>query len=263
MEAKSLFKLVGAFFAGILLLTGLLGAFYTVDSGERALVLRYGKVVDVVGDGLHAKIPFVESVTKVSVRTFKAEAQAVASTKDIQTAHTTVAVNYHLNPDALKDIYSKTGFNMNASIIDPRIQEVVKAVTAKYSAEELLKKREEVKNAITSELRDALAQYNVIAEGTQITNFSFSEGFTEAVEAKQVAEQLAAKARNDLERIKVEGEQKVATAKAEAESIRVQSEAVRAQGGKEYVQLKAIEKWDGTLPSTIAGGGADFLINLK
>ena len=163
-----------------------------------------------------------------------------------------------MNPDKLAEIYTKHGLDLENKIIDPRIQEVVKAVTARYQADKLLLQRETVKAEIEQEMKKALTSYYISVEAVQITNFSFSEQYEAAIEAKQTAEQNAQKAKNDLERIKIEAEQRVATARAEAEAIRIQSEAVRAQGGAEYVQLKAIEKWDGALP-TYSGGQLPFI----
>jgi regulator of protease activity HflC (stomatin/prohibitin superfamily) len=162
-------------------------------------------------------------------------------------------LNYHLNENKLSEIYSTIGTDVENKIIAPRIQEVVKAVVAKYSAEQLLSMREAVKNEIAAALRRSISEYNVVVEDIQITNFHFSQSFNAAIEAKQTAEQQAMKARNDLERVKVEAEQKVAMAEAEAEQIRIQAEAIQKQGGKEYVQLKAIEKWDGKLPAYMGG----------
>lgn len=224
------------------------GCFYTVDAGQRAIVKRFGTVIDVRGDGLHFKLPLFDSVTKVNVRTQKAHSPAPAGTNDLQNVATEVALNYHLDPHKLADTYSRVGLDVEHKVIAPRIQEVVKSVVARYTAEQLLKQREEVKASIVSGLRAALTPYNIMLEDVQLTDFRFSSAFDEAIEAKQTAEQNALKAKNDLERIKVEAEQKIATAQAEAEAIRIQSAAIKEQGGQAYVQLKAIEKWDGVLP---------------
>jgi regulator of protease activity HflC (stomatin/prohibitin superfamily) len=146
-------------------------------------------------------------------------------------------------------------------VIAPRIQEIVKAVIARFSAEELLVRRDVVKSEIANGLRQSLTQYNVVVEDIQITNFSFSQAFDEAIEAKQTAEQNALKAKNDLERIRVEAEQKIAMAQAEAEAIRIQAQAIKEQGGEAYVRMKAIEKWNGVLPQV--SGGATPFINLN
>lgn len=235
------------------------GCFYTVDSGQRALVLRFGQVQEVVSDGLHLKMPFIERVILVDVRTQKSHAPASAGTKDLQTVTTEVALNYHLNANTLQDTYTRFGLDVESKVIEPRIQEIVKAVIARFSAEELLTRRDSVKQEIAIGLRTSLAHYNINVEDIQITNFSFSKAFDEAIEAKQTAEQNALKAKNDLDRIKVEAEQKIAMAQAEAETIRIQAQAIKEQGGEEYVKMKAIEKWNGVLPQYTGGGTMPFI----
>jgi regulator of protease activity HflC (stomatin/prohibitin superfamily) len=249
---------------GLLVLIGILilwSSFYTVTSGERAIVLRFGQVQGVEKDGLHFKMPFIESIKIVDVRTQKAHSPATAGTRDLQSVQTEVALNYHLNGDSLADTYTRIGLDVENKIIDPRIQEVVKAVIARFSAEELLVKREDVKSEIASGLRSSLTAYNITVEDIQITNFAFSRAFDSAIEAKQTAEQNALKAKNDLDRIKIEAQQKIAMAEAEAKTIQIQAQAIKEQGGAEYVQLKAIEKWNGQLPQ-VSGANTPF-INLN
>lgn len=261
MPMTTLGKLKYAFLAFIFLIVVMIlwGCFYTVKSGERALVLRFGQVQEVVSDGLHFKMPFIESVIVVDVRTQKSRAPANAGTKDLQTVTTEVALNYHLNAAALQDTYTRIGLDVENKVIEPRIQEIVKAVIARFSAEELLTRRDAVKQEIATGLRTSLASYNISVEDIQITNFSFSRAFDEAIEAKQTAEQNALKARNDLDRIKVEAEQKITMAQAEAETIRIQAQAIKEQGGEEYVKMKAIEKWNGVLPQYTGGGTMPFI----
>lgn len=242
----------------LIISTLVFGSFYTVRSGERAIVFRFGQVQSVVSDGLHMKMPFIENYKIVDIRTQKAHSPANAGTRDLQTVQTEIALNYHLRAESLADTYSRIGLDVEPKVIDPRIQEIVKAVIAKFSAEELLIKREDVKSEIAAGLRSSLNAYNIIVEDIQITNFQFSKAFDTAIEAKQTAEQQALKAKNDLERIKVEAQQKIAMAEAEARTIQIQAQAIKEQGGAEYVQLKAIEKWDGKLPQ-VSGGNTPFI----
>lgn len=249
-----------------------LGSFYTVKSGTQGLVFRNGALVEAVGDGLHGKIPFIDSVTRVDMRTQKSHSPAKAASIDMQNVHTEVALNWHLKGDAVIETYKQFGLDLNEKVIEPRIQEIVKANVAKYKAEELLTKREVVKNGIADGLKSDLVKYNVLVEDIQITNFEFSDEFNKAIEAKQKAEQDAIRARNELETTKVEAEKKIVAAKAEAESvtlnadaqakaIRVQAEAIKAQGGAEYLQLKAIENWNGQMPSVLGASG-NLLYNI-
>ncbi|RYZ93500.1 MAG: prohibitin family protein [Moraxellaceae bacterium] len=238
------------------------GSFYTVNTGTRAIIFRFGQIIDVTDEGLHLKLPFIDKRLIVDVRTQKASSPASAGTRDMQSVTTEVAVNYHLNAASLAKIYAQSGLEVREKLIDPRIQEVVKAVVAKYSAEQLLVQREAVKTDIFTNLKNSLAKYSIVVEDIQITNFSFSPAFDKAIELKQTAEQSALKAKNDLQRIRIEAEQKISMAEAEAKAIEIQSLADKAQGGEGYVQLKAIEKWDGKLPQ-YSGSAAVPFIQLK
>lgn len=257
-------KIIGAtlaFIVGFILLIAAVNSVYSVKSGQRGIVFEFGKIQAVTSEGLNFKIPFIQSVERVDIRTQKASAPCDAGTKDLQTVSSEVAINYHLDPMKLKEMYLQVGLDVEGKIIDPRIQEVVKATVARYSAEQLLSQREAVKSDIVKAIKSSVGTYNIIVEDVQITNFKFSSAFNEAIEAKQTAEQNALKAENDLKRIKIEAEQRIATAKAEAEAIRIQTEAIREQGGSAYVALKTVEKWDGVLP-TMTGGSVPF-INVK
>ena len=164
-------------------------------------------------------------------------------------------------PDKVNKIFQNIGTEFKARIVDPAVQEVVKAITARYTAVELITQREKVRNEIKDLLRQRLIAYDIIVDDFSIVNFRFSQQFEAAIEAKQTAEQLALKAQRDLERIKIEADQKIASAKAEAESLRLQKENVTPQLiqlRKIEASIKAIEKWDGHMPK-ITSGAVPFL----
>ena len=234
-------------------------SFYIVKSGQAGIERTNGAATGVTDAGLHLKIPIFQSVVKADIQTQKAHAPSEAGTRDMQIVSTAVALNYHLDRSQLSSIYTHTGLDVEDRIIDPRIQEVVKASVAKYSADQLLAQREALRAEIASSLRASLAPYHIIVEDIQITDFSFSKTYDAAIEAKQTAEQNALKAKNDLDRIKVEAEQRVTTASAEAQAIKIQSEAIKENGGAEYVRLKAIEKWNGELPKYTGAGPVPFI----
>jgi regulator of protease activity HflC (stomatin/prohibitin superfamily) len=176
--------------------------------------------------------------------------------KDLQDTKSTIAVNYHASPGKVNKIYQNIGTEYKDRIIDPAVQEVVKAITARYTAVELITQREKIRSEIKELLKQRLVAYDIIVDDFSIVNFRFSQQFEQAIESKQTAEQLALKAQRDLERIKIEAEQKVATAKAEAESLRLQKENVTSQLIKLRqieASIKAIEKWDGHLPKLNTG----------
>lgn len=237
-------------------------AFTTVGAGERGVVFsKFGGVQDkILNEGLQFKIPFVEDIILVDVKVQKVQTDAVAASKDLQTVASTIALNYHIDPNEVNTVYQKIGLFFKDRVIDPAVQESVKAVSAEFTAEELITRRAEVSDRIRADLSERLLEYNIITDGFNIIEFSFSREFNSAIEAKQTAEQNALKAKRDLDRILIEAEQKVASAKAEAESQSIQSQTITP----EILQLRAIEKWNGVFPQVI-GGAMPFIdvTNLK
>lgn len=231
-------------------------ALKTVGPGSRGVVFsKFGGIQDVVLDeGLHFIIPFIETIIPVDVRIQKAQTGATASSKDLQTVSSTIAVNYHINPDKVNVVYQEIGIYFKERVIDPAVQEAMKAATAQYTAEELITRREDVKDLIKVNLISRLSPFNIIVDEFNIIDFSFSKSFDMAIESKQTAEQQALKAKRDLERIKIEAEQMIARAKAESESQRIQRETISPI----ILQLRAIEKWDGKMPEVV-GGAMPFI----
>mgnify|MGYP000088415307 CR=1 FL=1 len=239
---------------GILVL--LLNPFVIIGAGERGVVLNFGAVQDTVLDeGLHLRVPIMQRVVKMDVKVQKSQTGAESVSKDLQEAHSTIAVNYHVSPSKANWVYQNLGKEYKERIIDPAVQEVVKAITARYTAVELITQRENVRYEIKKLLNERLNSYNILVDDFSIVNFAFSKQFTQAIEAKQAAEQLALKAQRDLERVKIEAEQKVAQARAEAEALRLQKENVTPELVKLRqieAAMRAIEKWDGHLPRVTA-----------
>jgi len=234
-----------------------------VGAGERGVVLNFGAVQDyVLGEGLHFRIPVVQTVVPLDVRVQKSVTSAAAASSDLQDVSSDVALNYHIIPDKANVVYQTIGIEFKNRIIDPAVQEVVKAVTARYTAEELITKRPAVSEAMRTTLAERLMAYNIAVDAFSIVGFSFSKIFMEAIEAKQTAEQLALKARRDLERIKIEAEQKITAATAEAESLRIQREVISPDLidlRRIEANLRAIEKWNGVLPQVTGAGAVPFI----
>jgi len=162
----------------------------------------------------------------------------------------TIAVNYHVEPAAANKVYQDVGLSYKERIIDPAVQESMKAATAQFTAEELITRRGEVSVQIKDMLSERLLTHSILVDEFNIVDFSFSAVFNEAIEMKQTAEQSALKAQRDLERVKIEAEQQITSARAEAEGQRLQRQTISA----EILQLRAIEKWDGHLPQVTSGG---------
>lgn len=251
-----------AIIGGLIFLFVILNPVTIVGAGQRGVVLQFGKVVRIVDEGLSFRTPFVESVVKMDVKTQKHEAKANSASKDLQTINATVAVNYSLNPSFVGDIYKTIGKNFESTVIDPAIQESIKAATAQFTAEELVTKRATVRDNMETHIRERLGNRGIVIEAVNIVNFDFSESFDKSIEAKVVAEQDALASKNKLERIKYEAEQQIVSAKAQAETIRIQAEAINSQGGADYVALQAIQKWNGVLPVQMIPGSTVPFISL-
>lgn len=260
-EVRSLSKWIVRGVLGLIVLIVVFGSFGVVQTGEMGVKTRLGRVVGTVNTGLYFKLPFVDKVNKIDVRTrvirneyFMNEAGKVisdnaleAASKDLQDVKVSIVVNYKIDQSKVVDVFTqyRSVDTYEEGVIKPLIKQIVKATSAQYTAEELVTKRAEF-NIVTSDaLRTGVSSKSALLEEINVTNIKFSDSFTQAIEAKVTAEQQALTAKNKLEQIKYEGEQKIVSAKAEAEAIRIQSQAINSQGGRDYVELQKIEKWSG------------------
>ena len=190
---------------GVILILFLLKPWAQVDAGQRGVVLNFGAVQDIVLDeGIHFRIPIMQEIKTVDVRIQKVVTDAASSSSDLQDVDMSVALNYNIIPDKANVVVQTINSDYKSTIIDPAIQEVMKAVSARYTAEELITKRPAVSSEMREALKLRLLESNITVTGFSIINFSFSQTFTDAIEAKQTAEQNALKAKRDLDRIKVE-----------------------------------------------------------
>lgn len=233
-----------------------------VEYGHVGLYKTFGKLnSNILTPGMHLKIPFIQTVIQVNTQVTKTETDTTASSKDLQPVSTHVSVNYSVNKDSAYNLMNNIGGNYDTVIINPAVQEIVKEVTARYQAEDLIAKRDVVASEISEHLTARLAKYDLIVNEINIVNFKFSEAFNQSIEAKQVAQQQALKASNDLKRIEIEAKQKIAQAEAEAESLKLKKQEVTpelVQLKQIEVQEKALEKWDGKLPQ-VTGGATPFI----
>ena len=259
---KKIVRLVMLVIGIVFVIIILFGMFYIVDAGERAVILTWGAASpNSIGPGLHFKIPIVQDVIKFEVRTQKYEAEASAASSDLQTVTAKMAVNYHLIPESVPKIYVEMGNDYATRVIMPLEQEIVKATTAQYTAEELITKRETVRLEIKKELIDRLSPRGIIVEEISIVNFDFSKTFNDAIEAKVTAEQSALAAKNKLVQVQYEAQQKVAAATAEAEALRLQKQEITPdllRLRQIEVQQKAVDKWNGILPQ-VTGNAIPFI----
>lgn len=256
----------------VLVLLGLsifFGFWGFVDEGERGVRVRFGNVIGTVDPGLYFKLPFVEKVPTISVRTqsvvYERENPLTAASSDLQDVSIASVTNYRIDASKVTEIYTRyrTLAAFEESVIRPRVRDTVKAVASQYAAGELVTKRPEFAEKVALTLNERLNDTYVTIEQSSITDIQFSASFSAAIEEKVTAVQQAEAAKNQLERVKFEAEQRVAQAEAEAEAIRIQAEAITQQGGKDYVQLKAIEKWNGQLPNQFVPGSTIPFLNLS
>jgi regulator of protease activity HflC (stomatin/prohibitin superfamily) len=243
--------------ATVILLVLVFGCFFTVSAGQIGIKTRFGAISGSYEQGLHFKMPLIEHVVKMDVQTQKEAVTGVqAASQDLQTVTTDVTLNYHLDRVKAVTVYQNVGTDYAARVIDPAVQESVKATTAQYTAEQLITKREDVRDGINALLTQKLTAFGLSIDAINITNFKFSSSFEAAIEAKVTAEQSALAAKNKLDQVKYEADQRIAQAQGEAEAIKIQSQAIESQGGTNYVALQAIGKWDGHYPATYMGAAS-------
>jgi regulator of protease activity HflC (stomatin/prohibitin superfamily) len=252
---------------GILLVIGgiIWAGVVQVPAGYSAVRLRFGAVDGVLGPGIHMIVPGVNSIELMETRTQKEESQASAASRDLQVVTTTLALNFRIDPTKVGQIYSRVGPNYKQRVIDPSVQESLKVVTSRYTAEELIRKRAEVKAEVESEIMKRLDEYAIIVDpqGLSIVNFDFSPEFNKAIESKQVAQQEAEKQKYVLQQAELQKQTEIARAQGTAEAAKLNAEALKVNGGSLVIAREWIEKWDGRLPNVSAGGGGgQFIIDI-
>lgn len=239
--------IVIAILAGVALILGIstvLSAMTIVDTGKVGVVTNYGKVTGrelTEGMAWHAPLG-IESVTQYDIKTLKNDQNAAAATKDLQDVNGTVVLNYRLERGKVSEIHQNVGAGYKKVLINPAIQEVFKASTAKYTAMELISNRQQLKTDVVNGLKDRLATRGIVVEDVSITDLGFSKEFTKAIEDRQVAQQQAERAKFNLER-----------AITDAKAQEAQSESL----SDAYLRKLAIEAWDGKMPQSV--GGNTFL----
>ena len=228
-------------------------SFRSVPTGFVGVRTQFGAVIGKeLSPGLQVKVPFIQDIEIIDCRTQKIEADANAASKDLQNVSSKIAVNFAVNTESAVNLYKQIGSNYRSVVIDPAVQEVVKIIT----------KRSEVSMKMTDLLDEKISQNGIEIEAFNVINFDFSEEFNKAIENKQIAQQQALKAEQDLNRIKIEAEQKIVQAKAEADALKLQKQEITSdllELRRIEAQLKAIEKWNGELPTYNGGDAVPFI----
>lgn len=273
MKVRSAIGITGAVGAGLFALTILGGSWYTVDQGERGVILRNGAIIGTAEPGLSFKLPIVERVVDIDIRT---QAQiyenVMAYSRDQQTAGLTISVNYRIPADQVVSVYENYGGveQLRARVLDRQLFDETKNVFGRFNAVTAIQDR----SRLVAEVQDAVQRAvmgPIIIESVQIENIDFSDAYEQSIEQRMLAEVEVQKVVQNAEREKVQAEIKViqaqadadarvAQATAEAEAIRLQgnaeADAIRARGealsqNPELIDLVQAERWNGQLPTTM------------
>ena len=260
-------KIVAAVVTVIVIIVVMSESVVVVQAGHRGVVLYVGAVENrVLGEGVHFIVPFAEQVLQLEVRTLKFQADASAASNDLQEVQTTIALNYHISPSQANLIYQQLGVDYADRIIAPTIQESVKASVAKFNAEELITKRAIAKAVIAQTIGNTLSARDIVVETVFITDFAFSQAFSNQIEAKVVAFQKYLTEQNNLKAIQVVANQTVVQAQAaarsniakaggESQAIKIITEQLKQS--PQYLQWLSINRWNGQMPYALGGTGDD------
>jgi regulator of protease activity HflC (stomatin/prohibitin superfamily) len=260
----------------LVVLGGLVAAWdswYVVEAGERAVTFsRTSGELETHDQGLHFKMPLLTTVQRYNVRGVLFETTAWGASRDLQDVHAEVAIQYHPTREAVEWLHREYGVNYADVVLAPAVQEVVKATTAKYNADQLISERVEVKAEIVRALRERMEAVNVVLKEVDIKDFDFSESFNSAIEAKVTAQQRALEEYNRLEQTRYQalGAEAAAAGRANATRIEAQAQADSARiiseqlsQGPRYIDYLRVQKWNGELPRYVGGedGGMNLLVN--
>lgn len=259
------FKNSKAFVTAALILALVLGfvvsSYVVIEPGHTGVVVTLGKVEEnVLQEGFHFKIPFVQEVVKIDNRIVKLEVQTEAFSKDLQTVQTNLAINYRVDTKKSYSIYKNVGADYENVLVVPAVNEVLKAISSAYTAEESVTNRVLISDGLVKGLNEKLNDSGLYVTDVNIIDFDFSDAFIQAIEEKQVAQQKLLTA-------ETEKQTAIAKAEAEAETIKIKAQA-EAEANKvlsesitnNVIEYNKIEKWDGKLPQVTGGSGT--LINL-
>lgn len=272
---------IAATLAGLIVV---FGSWYQVDQGNLGIILRNGAVVGVAQPGLGFKVPIIDSVVDLSMRTEKASYENVLTySKDVQTADLTLSVNYRLDPAKAVEIYSELGVQFVDSILTPAVLSLTKVVFGQFNAVAVVSERGRLTLMLADTIREAVAERGLIVESVQLENVDFSDEYEKSIEARMQAEVEVTRYEQNLARQRVQADivradaagkadAVRAAAQAEADAIRLRGEAeasaIAARGKAlrdhpDLVELVKAERWNGALPSTMLPGQGVPMINVR
>lgn len=250
-------------FMAIIIVLGMLiiisAAVTVIPAGNIGVVTRWGAANRVIYPGINLRVPVAEQVVQMSIRTQKDQVEATAMSKNLQVVTSSIAVNYHLDGSQAIKVYQDLGTQYADIIVAPAVQNTFKAVTAQFTAEELITVRDQVRVKAEEELSKQLEPYNIVVENFNIINFDFSPEFQAAIEAKQVAQQAVETAKQRLLQAEIDAQATVAQAQGQADA----QKALKDTGAlsQEYLNYLFLTKWNGILPTVM--GGATPMIDVS
>ena len=246
---------------GILALIVLFSSFYTIRSTERGVLSTFGKMSDeVVGDGLHFKIPFIQTIKKVNIQQKKFDGKENSYTRDVQTSEVEYTINYELVRENVSKLMKNVGDDYHNRIVVPFIRSAMKESFGNFAATEIVENRDAVRRQIEQQLRETLDKNYFMNVQFQLVNIDFDDDFETAIKEKQVAEQNALKAKNVTIQVEEQAKQTRIKAEADAEAMRIKANAL--ESNPKLVNYEAVQKWDGKMPQYMLGNSVPF-IDLK
>jgi prohibitin 2 len=267
MHPASLGKLIGTVIIILVLVVAASQATYVIEPGTRGVLITLGKVSPApLVEGFGTKSPFISHVQPVLIRQQTRDLPAECYSSDLQQVNIQLRVLFRIPEASVVKIYQDYAGDPFDSLVAPRVQEALKEVTAMQSAEQIVKKREDIKTQALASTREKLNDLLII-EDIVLENITLSKELETAIESKMVQEQEAAKARFTQQKSQIEADTAIIKARGEAEAIRIRGEALRDTPG--LIQLQIVEKWDGRAPLVIGGSaggenaGTNFILPLN
>ena len=258
---------------------------YTVNEGHIGIVKRFSEAKEQVNPGLHFKVPFIDSVEEIEVRTRKNEERMASSTKEQMPVTVSVSVNWTVDKTAALELFRQYGglSQFESRILDPRFRSATKDVIPRFDAEKLIQDRASAIQAIEANLIEEMKEFPVTVDNIQIENIQLPAKYLTSIETKQTEKNLAAAEEHKLARQNLEAQRDVNTAQAKADGIRAiaiaEAEAIRIKGLAEaeaitakakalgnnplIVKLTEAQNWDGKLPATMLGGQNMHILDLR
>ena len=249
---------------GVLALLAILvffSSFYTIRSSERGVLSTFGKMSDeVIEDGLHMKIPFIQTIKRVNVQQKKFDGKEDSYTRDVQTSEVEYTINYDLVRENVSKLMKNVGDDYHNRIVVPFIRSAMKESFGNFAATEIVENRDAVRRQIEQQLRQVLDSNYFMNVQFQLVNIDFDDDFETAIKEKQVAEQNALKAKNVTIQVEEQAKQTKIKAQAEAEAMSIKAAAL--ESNPKLVNYEAVQKWDGKMPQYMLGNSVPF-IDLK